>query len=272
MTSHRIYSGSSHIEFDDIGAYIRNVVLDDINILMQSPDGHQTHGGSAMLIPFANRVRNATYSMNGIRYNLPRNNGQHSIHGLTRERQWNTTSIGDRSELYLRLEDPGLPGIMDCRIVMKVSPKGFSVSMNFVNISRLDQPLSPGMHPYFLFNGNWKLVTSGEIKILEYEDSYFPTGRFLQYDITELSSTSGKHFDNCFLIGDTLTMDLGDHSIRIETIDMPYIVVYNGEYSQGKSVAVEPMVGAPDAFNNGIGLKILRPGDSYSCQATFRLQ
>jgi len=269
MSTYRIYSGTSHLEFDDQGAHIRSAVLKGKNILMQSPDGHQTHGGAAVLIPFANRIRDATYVIDGTRYFLPRNNGQHSIHGLTRERTWNVTSIDDRSELYLRLEDSGYPGILDCRIVMKISTSSFSVSMNFVNISSKDQPLSPGMHPYFLFNGSWRITEPSNLHMLEYRDSYFPTGRLLEFDRKLLSSESGRKFDNCFLMGNRVGIDLGDHRIRIDTENMPYFVVYNGEYSLNKSVAVEPMVGAPDAFNNGIGLKIMKPGESFSCRASF---
>ncbi len=271
MTTHRIHSGRSHLEFDDIGAYIRSVVLNGKSILMQSPDGHQTHGGAAIMIPFANRIRDATYSIDGTQYFLPRNNGQHSIHGLTRERKWTVTSIDDRGELYLRLEDSGYPGVLDCSILMRISAGSFSVSMNFVNISGRKQPLSPGMHPYFLFDGSWSITDPSSVQMLEYHDSYFPTGRLLQFDSQLLSWNSGRQFDNCFFVGNSMTMDLGDHGMRIETVNMPYFVVYNGEYSLNRSVAVEPMVGAPDAFNNGIGLKVLMPGESFSCQASFHL-
>lgn len=41
-----------------------------------------------------------------------------------------------------------------------------------------------------------------------------------------------------------------------------YFVIYNGKYSRGESVAIEPMTSAPDTFNNGIGVITLKKGTS----------
>jgi len=40
------------------------------------------------------------------------------------------------------------------------------------------------------------------------------------------------------------------------------------------AVAVEPMSGAPDAYHNGMGLKILRPGEAaeFSFEISFRFR
>jgi len=52
---------------------------------------------------------------------------------------------------------------------------------------------------------------------------------------------------------------------------MPFFVLYNGKYAEGKSIAIEPLTGAPDAFNNGIGLKIIDPLKSLNTQFKIKL-
>ena len=48
-----------------------------------------------------------------------------------------------------------------------------------------------------------------------------------------------------------------------------YIQVFTGdgigdESRQRRGLAVEPMTCAPDAFNNGRGLRVLEPGESFT--------
>ena len=53
--------------------------------------------------------------------------------------------------------------------------------------------------------------------------------------------------------------------IKLERKNMPYFVLYNGKYSRGESVALEPMTGAPDAFNNRIGITEVEPAGEFTC-------
>jgi aldose 1-epimerase len=271
MTTHEIVNGESRMTFDSIGAYIKSINLSGAGILMETPDGEQTHGGAAMLIPFANRVRNAEYNWEGKEYHLPKNNGDHSIHGLTRDLDWTVLTEATKSILSTDIRHEGYPNGVKVKVEMIVKKNSFEISMDFMNSGDLPVPLSPGMHPYFRFQDRWQVKAFDQIRMLEYVDDYFPNGNMIKTDPDVLSSESGKTFDNCFSMGNKLKLLLGSHAMLIETRNMPYFVVYNGKYSAGKSVAVEPMVAPPDAFNNHIGLVTVEPGRSFSCGARFEL-
>ncbi|MEM0157037.1 MAG: aldose 1-epimerase [Thermoplasmataceae archaeon] len=271
MTGYEIAKGESKLTFDSIGAYVKSLSLSGTDILMSTPDGEQTHGGAALLIPYANRVRNATYYWNGRDYHLPKNNGDHSIHGLTRALNWDVQTEAQKAVLTTVIRNDGYPDGISVRLDMMVDTNSFWIHMNFKNSGKTSAPLSPGMHPYFRFLDSWKIRAYQEIKMLEYVDNYFPDGNMVSIDPAILSSESGRVFDNCFTMGNRVRLMLGDHSVDIETQNMPYFVIYNGRYSAGKSVAVEPMVGAPDAFNNHIGLVTLAPMQQFSCSAKFEL-
>ena len=81
MTVHEIKNRGSRLVFDSIGAYIKSLSLSGVDILMETPDGEQTHGGAALLIPYANRVRNASYTWNGKEYHLPKTMGNTAYMG-----------------------------------------------------------------------------------------------------------------------------------------------------------------------------------------------
>ena len=224
-----------------------------------------------MLIPFANRIRNASYLWHGKEYLLPRNNGLNSIHGLTRGVDWDVEQYRNRVAMHTVIDRDDFPTELRCDNQLELSATSATIGFSFDNEGARDAPLTPGMHPYFLFRKHWRIKSPKEVRKLLYRDDYFPDGNYSTVSSASLSSDSLDSFDNCYEVGSSLTVDLGDHEIEIVTGNMQYFVVYNGEYSRGASVAVEPMVGAPDAFNNGIGLVTLPPGERFNCSASFRL-
>ncbi|MGC8609365.1 MAG: hypothetical protein ACP5UV_05805 [Thermoplasmata archaeon] len=119
-----------------------------------------------------------------------------------------------------------------------------------------------GFHPYFDYGGSWVLKTESKTKILEYE-GYFPTGKMIEYNFNADSFKTS--FDNEFKGGGTLELTGSSFKMTMRRRNMPFFVLYNGKYSKGYSLAVEPMTGAVDAFNNGIGLVKVEAGEEFSC-------
>ncbi len=267
-----IEHGKSEAEIDITGAYVRSLHLNGTEILKPSQDGVETHGGMAILLPYANRVRNATYNWEGTTYNLPKNNGQHSIHGLTRDKLWNVSHRGsDEVTMSLKLVSEGYPAALFLKVTYKIEQKRFSVNIDANNEGEVSVPFLAGMHPYFNVESDWKLSGSRNYLELNYTDSYFPDGTFSVSKPDIIGSLTGRNYDNTFLVDSPVILHSGKSRMRIANTEMPYLVIYNGEYAQGKSVALEPMSGAPDAFNNGIGLIKIEPGESFQCGASFEL-
>ena len=248
------------------GAHVEDLHLLGECIIRPSPDGKPTHGGAATLIPYANRVRNAIYEFNGSTYHLPENNGKNSIHGLLLDKEWTPVSIErDSIRMLVDLSGRGYPSSIHCETGFSVSSDTFTCSFSITNTGQKECPLVVGSHPYFMTAGTWEIRSEEEIVKLEYEDGYFPTGRTVPVESGSLSPEHGITYDNCFRGTGTLFIRTGYGTLSISRTNMPFFVVYNGEYAGGESVAIEPMTGAPDAFNNGIGLVVLKPGKEYKC-------
>ena len=246
--------------------------IDGTEILKQSNDGKETHGGAAVLIPFANRVRDHTYRFEGKTYQLPADSGNHSIHGLVRHVKWDVLQKEDDSvELGYVLTDPGYPSRLHNIVKYRIDGQSFTTKFEIENIGERNSPVMIGVHPYFLTPGDWDITADKPVKRLEYADRYFPTGEMTDFSMHQLTSKSGTAFDNCFLGDGDLHLHNGMNHILIERENMPYFQVYNGEYAEGKSVAIEPMTGAPDSFNNKLGLITIEPGGKFVCSYTISL-
>lgn len=267
-------NGGSIARIDRIGAYIDSLQLNGKQILMNSPDGRETHGGCAVLIPFANRVRNGTYVWQGRTYSLPKNDGLNSIHGLVRHEKWEyareDATDDNETALKFRLASAGYPSVIEVMNTYEIGEEFFNVTTSIKNAGDNSSPLVVGFHPYFLFNGNWGLRHSEELSMLHYRDRYFPDGTMEKVDFNDDKGIQQRTLDSCFLGGGDLTFSAGNYSLKIIRRNMDYFVIYNGQFSYGRSVAIEPMTGAPDAFNNHIGVKDLAPGDTFECG--FRIE
>jgi aldose 1-epimerase len=260
---------------DRLGAYVDSLQLSGRQILMISPDGRDTHGGCAVLAPYANRVRNAVYAWNDRTYILPRNDGMNSIHGLVKQEKWSYDSENREApnitELRCDLASPSYPSKISIRNRYEVEVDFFDVTCSVTNVGEASCPLVIGFHPYFLFRTRWSISHENNLHKLKYRDSYFPSGEMESVDFNSSGDLQCLNFDNTFFGGGKVTLDAGDHSLEIERRNMDYLVIYNGKYSQNTSVAIEPMTGAPDAFNNRIGLVTLDPGKEFQCGFRIKL-
>lgn len=255
------------------GAYVRTLSLSGKELLKPSHDWRETHGGMAMLLPYANRVRNAEYDWNGRVYHLPRNNGEHSIHGLTRDVEWTVAHRGNNTiSLWHKLETDQYPVPLYIKVGYSISSNSFTIEIEATNEGDIPAPFMAGMHPYFVFSDSWRLESPRMLLFMKYEDSYFPDGTVTPRLAGSISSGSGESYDNTFIAGQEVRLVSGDRNVMIRNNNMPFLVVYNGEYSEGTSVAIEPMTAAPDAFNNRIGLITIDPGEQFRCSAVFELQ
>ena len=141
-------------------------------------------------------------------------------------------------------------------------------------------PLSDGWHPYFKFDqsiNNLSLKINAA-QILEFDDKLLPTGKIFPFNkFQTLEKLNDKFFDNCFLLKNTtepacIIEDI-KNKLRLKILpseNYPYLQVYTPPHR--KSIAIENLSSAPDAFNNKMGLIILQPSESKTFTTTFQAE
>lgn len=240
-------------------------------------------GRGQLLAPWPNRVQDGSYEFDGKRCQLAIDEPerQNAIHGLVR---WSTWSVvaqeSDRAVLEHRLHPtPGYPFTLDHRIEYSLDDDGLTVRVDATNVGEEACPYGFGAHPYL--SGGDGLVDELELRVpaetaLVSDERSIPIGRE-SVDGGELDFRASKplgsiRLDHCF----TDLVRGGDGRARVELggratlwVDesFPYVMVFTGDALPDvarRSVAVEPMTCAPNAFRSGDGLIRLEPGETHS--------
>ncbi len=257
-------SADSSSEIIETGGYVASLTLGGKEVLLRSEDGRQTHGGACNLIPYAGRIRKGSYTFRSVNYEFPAGEDGNSIHGFARECEFRAVARAeDRVTMCSVLRNKGYPTELSVNITYAITHDSFSVSYTAINTGKAAAPLVIGSHPYFIVEGGWTVTPSADAGKLHLADKYFPDGRLEQFDFS--GNLEKKNLDNCFVGGGTLRLRSEAGTVRIERCNMDYFLLYNGRYARGRSVAIEPMTGAPDAFNNGLGIAVIEQGKRFDC-------
>lgn len=244
-----------------------------------------------VLVPFPNRIDMGTYVFNGMTEQLPLNDGSNNnaIHGLTRWMNWNVQRYEhDRVTLAIVLHaQDGYPFVLSVQETYQVTPGTLHVTTTATNIGSTALPYGVGHHPYLTVGSS--VIDSDTLRIPA--NSYFQTNSRL-IPLPPPVSVAGTQFDfrTPHAIGTTV-MDTGfadlirdsDGYARVKfsapggkpsitvfaDATHKYLQVYTGDTLSPVSVrrrglAVEPYTCAANAFNNGLGLIVLNPGQSFT--------
>ncbi|MGC9152929.1 MAG: aldose 1-epimerase [Vulcanisaeta sp.] len=247
------------------GAYIIRWSIAGKDILLPGNLEKPTRGGMAIMIPYANRVKNGEYEFEGIRYTLPKNEEGHAIHGLILNETWSIESMGEGNVILKHvLKHPGYPTELTSIVNYILNERELKVIMRIRNTGSRSAPLVIGAHPYFLATDDWRVRVDGDAYICEAVNK-IPTGRLLPFN---LDSTNRRDFDDCFLINGKIILESKYSTIEIERQNMPYIQIYTGIPN---AIAIEPMSGAPDAYHNGMGLIKIQSNEERTFTFTIRV-
>lgn len=243
---------------------------------------------SAKLLPFPNRLSDGKYEFEGKMYQLPINRPteNHAIHGLFCNQFFSVSNIKSTPNsitLVLRYRYTGnidgYPFPCLIKLSYKLSGKGLRCKTSVKNVGATAMPLGDGWHPYFRLdtdNIDNCLLQLPPCTQLVLDQRKLPTGE----------QVPNTHFNEPMLIGRTYLDDayllqtnekkaftLLQHPTNAYQLCIwqqtgkkkyPYLQIYTPPHR--KSIAIEPMSCAANAFNNGIGLITLKPNKSYTAK------
>ncbi len=254
-----IFNGSVIVKIHEVGAYVYSLSMSGRDILLQGNLERPTRGGMAILIPFANRVKGGSYVWGGRVYELPRNEEGNAIHGLVLDKKFSIVELNyNKATLALRLSHPGYPTELDLKVSYTALMDGLEATIYVKNVGESDAPLVVGAHPYFIVRGHWSIEPMDVFRCVSV--GKIPTGSIEPFKLIEGT------YDDCFIIKGDVKLRSDYSTVVIEKPGMDYVQVYTVE----GAIAVEPMSGAPDAYHNGMGLAVIKPGEERLY--TFRIR
>ena len=284
-------SGDQRAVVTEVGAGLRAYTVGDRDVIDGfAEDEMCSIGRGQLLLPWPNRIEDGKYEFAGRIHQTPitepaRNN---ALHGLTRWVNWRAVEqAADRvlMSLVLHAQD-GYPFTLGLEVDYRLSEGGLSVRTTASNLGRQAAPYGAGHHPYLTVG---TLIDAAMLKMpalmrLEANDRLIPTGRVLPnrgtaYDFLELRPIGSLKMDTAFanLVADSdglirvhLQAPGGDPQVTLwmEAV-YRFLMVYTPDAipdraRRRRSLAIEPMSCAPNAFRSGDGLITLQPGESWS--------
>jgi aldose 1-epimerase len=278
-----LQSGALRCEIEPhLGGCIAGLWLGDAPVLRSTPAaqlGSARQSGSYPLVPFSNRVAQATLQWEGTQHPLVRNNGEepHAIHGVGWQRPWEVLdSDGTFAMLaYEHRADASWPFAFDSSQTFKLGDGVLELTLSLTNQSGREAPAGLGWHPYFTkrtrshiafeATGRWEM---GEDKL--------PTQRLASTGLD--ADCAFLDVDHCF-DGWSGNVRLRDEllDVRIEST-LGRLVVFTNDTRE--FVAIEPVSHVNNAMNlvqagadpQSLGLAILQPGESISARMSIAVE
>lgn len=230
---------------------------------------------SAFLSPFTCRMNEGKYMFNEKAYRVEKFfYPPHAIHGLVYDAVYKIEST-ETTETHASVklsytyggEDIGYPFSFSISQTWKLElGSKLSVSTSIIHQNSHAIPYAQGWHPYFTLGtsvDDCTLQFTTDTKV-EFDGTLLPTGK--TSDDTRFvdgASLKDVFLDNCFHLSNKgqhfciLSNSLVKLTITPDQ-SYPYLQIYTPPHR--KSIAIENLSGAPDCFNNELGLLLLEPG------------
>jgi aldose 1-epimerase len=231
------------------------------------------------LVPFSNRIANASLQWQGTLYALVRNNGQepHAIHGVGWQRPWALLDSDATFALlsYEHRADASWPFAFDCSQSFRLSPGALALTLSLTNQSGGPAPAGLGWHPFFpkragshvafRATGRWEM---GADKL--------PTHRFATPGLD--ADCAGLDVDHCFdgWDGQAVLRD-PRFTVRVGST-LSRLVVFTNPARE--HIAIEPVSHVNNALaleKQGVdpaslGLVTLAAGETLSAQMSIAVE
>lgn len=271
-----------------LGAGLREYSVAGIPIIDGYGPGDICDGARGqLLVPWPNRLRDGRYRCGDAELQVPLSEPErgNAIHGLTRWMSW-TPEVLSVATAALRLDlppQPGYPFQLRLDAVYRLSPQGLSLALSALNLGRNAAPYGAGAHPYLSLGaaavGELRLRVPAASRLVSDEHG-IPVGAQpvagSACDYTVPRVLGDAVLDLAY--GDLERDSAGVARITVEApgtggatlwldANHPYVMVFTGDTLEParrrRSLAVEPMTCAPNAFQSGDGLRMIEPGSRF---------
>ena len=265
--------------FPNLGASIQELTFNDINIihgidisekgLVSYKEAYQ----SAILFPFVGRIPNGEYVFENRNYRFETNetNRSNALHGLIYNKPFKVDYCDiSNSKASVQLSYcsdgnlKGFPFKFELKVFYIISNEDLKIDFKILNQDANSFPFGLGWHPYFKtddlssstisFSSKEKLVCNEQMIPLKTTNNTEPSTFMI----------NNKLFDDTFiLLKNEVYFKTNNYKIKMnfKNPHKSFLQIYTD--LDRKSIAIEPVTSAPNAFNNKMGLLVLKPNKTY---------
>lgn len=256
------------------GGRLSGLEFDGIKILADyEPSTYKANYASSILFPFVNRIRDGKYTFEDVDHVLDCNEADknNALHGLVYDKTFDyvdrdlTSSHGAITLQYKHDGTcQGFPFKFDIQLTYTLTEENFSLAVNIVNKHESPLPFTIGWHPYFVSKNLDESSIAFESSTQYLFDQQQIISGTTPLDVEMPYSLKGVKLDDGYPL----------QSNAVEFLTPEYRIHMTSTSKENclqlytpptlNVIAIEPMTGAADSFNNKLGLQKLQPKDSYT--------
>ena len=283
--------GAQRAVVTEVGAGLRSWSLDGRELLDGfAADESPSDFRGQVLAPWPNRLRDGRYEFAGVEHRTPITEPERGValHGLVSGLRWRAGErAADRVAMELELEPrDGYPFALRLVVEYALADRGLVVTLAATNAGGGAAPFGAGFHPY-LATGEVDaalVAIPAESLVPVDSDRLLPTGPPVPVagspqDFRRERPIGATALNTCY--ADLERGADGLAHVRVTTQErviavwmdeaFPFAMAYTADdvadpARRRGSLAIEPMTCAPDAFNTGLGLRVLAPGETLSAR------
>lgn len=262
------------------GGSLQALTLNNVPLIVDlSPLTYSTTYASALLFPFANRIKDGQYGFKNKNYQLLPNNKEenNALHGLVYNKPFVVTHQSaqkDEAEIIMSYAyeetEKGFPFPFTIQLTYTFTKNSLELNVSVVNTSETTFPFTIGWHPYFLSADLDRSVLK-----FKSERKLHIGDRNIGQDLMPISpidsvALDNKTLDDCWqLKGNEVVFDTPKYQLYLSSSEADSFLQ---AYTPPKKniIAIEPTTGVSDSFNNKIGLRFLGSKDLFDI--TWRLK
>ncbi|MFJ8896454.1 aldose epimerase [Leifsonia sp. NPDC102414] len=273
-----------------VGAGLQALSVDGLDLVAGGLEGPVAYSG-AVLVPWPNRIRRATWTLDGATQSLDvtESTGGNALHGLVATTPFEVIEHDqDVVGLAASVDSPaGYPFELDVEVRYHLIPTGIRSEITVVNRSDRPAPVAVGVHPYLRVGDapstDLRIQVAAETTLVLGDDNLPRASEPVAgtpYDLrtptvledapghaayTGLHSEAGRIrmrlCDDRTGESATLWADERFRWAQVYVTDRP-----PGRGPGAPAVALEPMTGPPDAFNSGVDVHWMPPASRWTLE------
>ncbi|MDO9275257.1 MAG: aldose 1-epimerase [Lutibacter sp.] len=257
----------------NLGGSLQELTLLNHHIIKDlHPLTYKNTYASAVLFPFANRIADGSYVYENIKYQLEINQKEenNALHGLVYNKTFeiiDQKTTTEKAEVVLRYEErshyEGFPFTYMINLTYILTKDSLDLNVTVKNTDTKTFPFTIGWHPYFISQNLFKSAVHFKSHQKYVFDERNITQGMDEIAIDKPFLIEDKTLDDCFTLdSNEIGFETPQYGFALKSSEKDsFLQLYTPPHPN--AIAIEPTTGISNSFNNGAGLKILKPNNIY---------
>jgi len=258
----------------NLGGSLQELFLNNHYVIKDlSPLTYNNTYASSILFPFANRIADGLYHFEDKIYQFEINQKEenNALHGLVYNKPFELVdqkTTNEEAMVVLRYEEQkyakGFPYTYIIDLKYTLTKDSLDLSISVKNTDNKTFPFTMGWHPYFDSSNLFKSSVRFKSNKTTVFDKRNITIGLNDLDVDDKFMIEDKSLDDCFVLdSNEILFETPKYSFVLTSSEKDcFLQLYTPPHAN--TIAIEPTTGISDSFNNGIGLKTLKPNEYYN--------